>query len=372
MNNVLLTRLLDNLPTLNHTLRLHIVERTQAGRPTEALIALEQQTHDWEKTGAVAVLQVYLLHLAGEYKRANDLMDNLIGLNISEQLVMDNCPNEQALMSCWDTTSQGISVVCTTYNHARFIDMALAGFFSQVSTHPFEVIVRDDASTDGTSLILDRWAARYPRMLKVIRLNDNTYQKGIAPMPAALSHASYPLIAMCEGDDFWVDSNKLQLQADLLEKNPDWAAVTHNHFELDEAKAKLLPGRSVKTNGFLSKQDLMNVNLVLWVHTLMLRRSKLDLPEYSHMDGILGDQVVTATLGAAGSVYFVGNFFGSVARRNLASTYTPLSEAAKQNKRIQTRRFLAEVLRVRGEPQAAGRLQRWCAVAQQNYMPATN
>lgn len=318
---------------------------------------------------ALGALRLYLLHLAGRFTQANRVLDDMIGMKLSEQLNFDNCPSEEQVMGQWDKTAEGVSILCTTFNHARFIDMALASFFSQVTTHPFEVIVRDDASTDGTSDLLKKWEQRYPHLLKVIRLAENTYQKGQSPMLATMPYATKPLMAMCEGDDFWIDSNKLHQQAELLHKNPTWSAITHNHFELDEATGRLSPGRNTKIRGVLPKQDLVNVNLVLWGHTLMVRRALLEMPIYGLKEGVLGDQVMTSILGASGQVFFIGDLFGSVARRNLFSTYTPLSATDKQRRRINTRRFLAPILAQRGERQAAQRLLRWCQVAEQQVGP---
>jgi len=365
MNDSVLAKLLDKIPNIEPATRQRVVQFAKTGEPQHALAALKHTTCDPNAPGELGVLQVYLLHQAGEYKQANLVMDQLIGLNISEQLVLENCPDEDSVMARWDPDAEGISVLCTTFNHARFIGMALAGLFSQITRHPFEVIVRDDASSDGTSDILSRWEERYPRLLKVHRLPQNSYQLGTSPMLAAMELASQPLMAMCEGDDFWVDRDKLEQQANALQRNPTWSAVTHNHFELDESNGRLIPGRTIKTRGFLSKQDLVNVNLVLWAHTLMIRRSLLDMPSYSLNDGVLGDQVLTAVLGVAGPIYFIGDLFGSVARRNLFSTYTPLTGADKQRKRIKTRQFLSPILLERGETQAAQRLQRWCKAAEQ-------
>lgn len=368
MSQQVLDRLMEPVSDLAAELRNSIHQHVQEGQPREALGLLQGRFQSAAVSTPLQVLQVYLLHMAGDYTQANRVMDGLIGLDISQQLVMDNCPDEDALMASWDSQAEGVSVLCTTFNHARFIDMALASFFSQVTTHPFEVIVRDDASTDGTGEILAKWAKRYPRLLKVICLAENTYQKGQSPMLATMPLATYPLMAMCEGDDFWIDSEKIQKQAQLLQKNPTWSAITHNHFELEESTGRLMPGRAMKSRGFLPRQDLINVNMVLWGHTLMVRRTLLKMPEYQLQDGVLGDQVMTCMLGAAGQVFFLGDLFGSVARRNLFSTYTPLSSNDKQRRRINTRRFLAPVLAQRGEKQASQRMLSWCQVAEQQLL----
>lgn len=367
MSRAVLSHLLQKVTELSEATRLRVLQDVNEGRAAQALDVLASPALSVNRDSkAWGALQMYLLHLAGRYAQANQVLDHMIGLNLSEQLTIDNCPTEADIMARWDPAAEGVSVLCTTFNHARFIDMALASFFSQVSTHPFEVIVRDDASTDGTGALLNKWEQRYPRLLKVIRLSENTYQQGQSPMLAALAYAQYPLLALCEGDDFWVDNQKLQIQAEMLTQNPTWSAVTHNHFELDEAAGRLLPGRQSKIRGFLARNDLLNVHLVLWLHTLMIRKNKLNLPPYSHLDGVLGDQVWTACLGLGGEVYFRGDLLGSVARRNLASTYTPLLEMDKQKKRIQTRRFLATLMTDLGERQAAGRLLRWCEQAQRS------
>jgi hypothetical protein len=366
MTDRVLLGLLNKCKAVEKQLSEQVLQAAAQGDASQALRVLENSplTQQDRADRTFGAIEVYLLHQAARYPEANRVLDRLIGLDLSTQLVMDNCPSEADIVCGWDPDAEGVSILCTSFNHARFIDMALAGFISQISTHPFEVIVRDDASTDGTQDILKTWAARYPRLLRVVQLPHNTFSAGIAPMPAALEHARYPLIALCEGDDFWVDNQKLQIQADMLKQHPTWSAVSHNHFELNEGIGRLLPGRQNKVRGFLARSDLLNVHLVLWVHTLMIRKDKLNLPAYSHRDGILGDQVMTACLGLGGEVYFRGDLMGSVARRNLSSTYTPLLETDKQKKRIQTRRFLASVMADRGERPTADRLLRWCEQAQ--------
>lgn len=364
MSQSVLSHLLRNVAGLPEDVRLQVLDTVRAGQAAQALTSLDAPTVEADRTSkAWGALQLYLLHLNGEYEQANRVLDSMVGMDLSQQLCMDNCPTEAEIMARWDSEAEGVSILCTTFNHARFIGMALASFFSQVSTHPFEVIVRDDASTDGTTAIVSQWQARYPQLLKLELLSQNTYCLGTAPMPAALEKAHYPLVAMCEGDDFWVDPEKMQCQAQLLSSNPSWAAVFHNHFELDEGDGTLKLGRSLRTRGFFDRSDLLNVHIVLWVHTVMFRKSKLQLPLYSHRDGILGDQVLTSMLGMGGAVYYQGDLVGSVARRNLLSTYTPLVSMDKQMLRIKTKTFLARQHLAMGNKNSAAKLQAWSDAA---------
>ncbi|MBQ7288603.1 MAG: glycosyltransferase family 2 protein [Clostridia bacterium] len=122
-----------------------------------------------------------------------------------------------------------VSVICTTYNHQKFIQSALDGFVMQKTNFSFEVLVHDDASPDGTAQIIREYAEKYPDIIVPILQTENQYSKGVL----ILNDILYPkargkYIAFCEGDDFWTDENKLQMQVDFLEKNPDCTACVHN------------------------------------------------------------------------------------------------------------------------------------------------
>ena len=122
-----------------------------------------------------------------------------------------------------------VSVVCTAFNHERYLAEALESFVCQKTDFPFEILVNDDASTDGTAAILRDYAARYPALIRPVFQEKNLYSQGVNLYDAVL----YPLargeyIALCEGDDRWTDPQKLQLQADFLDSHPDYSACVHN------------------------------------------------------------------------------------------------------------------------------------------------
>lgn len=125
--------------------------------------------------------------------------------------------------------SPKITVICLCYNHAPYIKDALEGFVSQQTRFPFEVIVHDDASRDGSADIIREYASRYPDLIKPIFQQENQYSKGVAIGPAFC----FPLVkgeyvALCEGDDYWTDPLKLQLQADALDAHPEVDLCTHS------------------------------------------------------------------------------------------------------------------------------------------------
>lgn len=124
-----------------------------------------------------------------------------------------------------------VTVWCLTYNQKDFIRDALDGFVMQKTSFLYEVIVHDDASTDGTTDIVRDYAAKYPEVIKPMVETENQWQKGgLKHIISILNekHRRGKYIAFCEGDDYWTDSEKLQRQVDFLESHPDYSMCFHS------------------------------------------------------------------------------------------------------------------------------------------------
>ena len=118
--------------------------------------------------------------------------------------------------------SIGVSILCTAYNHEKYIKKCLEGFIMQKTSFAYEVIVNDDASTDNTASIIRQYSEKYPDLIKPIFQESNQYSNGVKIASDILfPKAQGKYIAMCEGDDYWSDPNKLQYQYDALENNQD-------------------------------------------------------------------------------------------------------------------------------------------------------
>lgn len=121
-----------------------------------------------------------------------------------------------------------VSVFCLAYNHERYIRSALDGFVNQKTNFKYEVIVHDDASTDGTAAIIAEYAEKHPGIIKPIYQTENQYSRHINIVKNFIvPHLKGEFVAMCEGDDYWVDENKLQRQYDIMRANPEVALCTH-------------------------------------------------------------------------------------------------------------------------------------------------
>lgn len=127
-----------------------------------------------------------------------------------------------------------VSVYCLAFNHEKYIRDALEGFVMQKTDFEYEVFVHDDASTDNTALIIEEYANRYPDIINPIYQKENQYSKGVSiSREIIFPKMKGKYIAICEGDDFWSDKNKLQKQVEFLENHQEYSACVHNTEQLD-------------------------------------------------------------------------------------------------------------------------------------------
>lgn len=136
-----------------------------------------------------------------------------------------------------------VSIHCLTYNHAPYIRECLDGFVMQKTNFPFEIVIHDDASTDGTADIIREYEKKYPHLFNAIYETENQYAKYNGSFYEVLSSMQKAMrgkyIAYCEGDDYWIDPYKLQKQVDFLENHLDYTMCFHKalvHHETDSSK----------------------------------------------------------------------------------------------------------------------------------------
>ena len=159
-----------------------------------------------------------------------------------------------------------VSIDCLAFNHEAYIRDALEGFLMQKTDFTFEVLIHDDASTDKTANIIRKYEKKYPGIIKPIYQKENQYTKGIdIPKQFQYPRATGKYIAICEGDDYWIDPQKLQKQVDFLEAHSDYGLVYSNFDKLYEKTGRIIRNANIHNkiynsskikifNGLLTKQ----------------------------------------------------------------------------------------------------------------------
>ena len=108
-----------------------------------------------------------------------------------------------------------VSVCVTTYNHAPYIERAVESFLAQRCDFGVEIILSDDCSSDSTPQICRSYAERYPDRVRVLSSEENVGMR--ANYRRTLEAAKGKYVALCDGDDWWCDEDKLARQVAVME-----------------------------------------------------------------------------------------------------------------------------------------------------------
>lgn len=124
-----------------------------------------------------------------------------------------------------------VSVSLTTYNHRRFIRDAIDSILSQKTTFSYELVIGDDCSQDGTSELIRDYQRRYPTHIRLLLATQTLGRytgNGRLNFIRLLRACRGKYIALLEGDDYWTDNDKLQLQTTFLEHHSDYVGAFHD------------------------------------------------------------------------------------------------------------------------------------------------
>lgn len=114
-----------------------------------------------------------------------------------------------------------IAVCIATYNHEAFIAQAIESVLAQKCDEPVRIYIGDDASTDGTQAICERYAALDERIIYIRREKNLGLVPNTLELYRRIMADECEYIAMLDGDDYWINEHKLQLQVDYLRTHPE-------------------------------------------------------------------------------------------------------------------------------------------------------
>lgn len=175
-----------------------------------------------------------------------------------------------------------ISIAIICYNQEKFIKETIENCLNQTYKN-IEICISDDYSTDNTYNIILDYEKKYPCTIKVYRQKENMWKHSLLiNLQTVLNLCSWEYIALCEWDDYWIDNNKLQIQADTLEKNKNCDLCFHSAYELVWDKEWKLLWKHCNWNRIFSVNDI-----IMWdwgfcpTASLMFRRRSIGkLPNF--------------------------------------------------------------------------------------------
>lgn len=217
-----------------------------------------------------------------------------------------------------------VSVICPTYNHIHFIEEAIKGIIAQKTDFPFEVIIHDDASTDGTQDVINFYANKYPELIRPVFQKENQYSQNKKPLDICLPLARGKYIAWCDGDDYWTDSNKLQIQFDYMEKNTKCVVTHHNAFIFkgDELIKKSKLSRQLSRS--FTSEELMKNNCFVLTVSMMFKKVVTVFPKEKSKVGN-GDNFLNSVLGLYGDSKYLGEIKPAAYRLHSDSVWSSKS-----------------------------------------------
>lgn len=220
-----------------------------------------------------------------------------------------------------------VSVSVITYNQKNYIRQCLEGILMQQVNFPMEIVIGDDGSSDGTTEICKEYADRFPDKIRLFIRERNTshyYENGkyIWFFNGHWSRMSCKgkYVAICEGDDYWIDPLKLQKQVDFLEKNPDYSLCFTNARVLAEGKLSKIHLNiyaGLETREYTGEEILKK-----WtIPTASVLYRNNNVPIVSDNRFVYEDIIIFLVLAQMGRIYCI-NEHTAVYRRGVGLTFT--------------------------------------------------
>lgn len=210
-----------------------------------------------------------------------------------------------------------VSVLSLAFNQERYIREALEGMVKQKTDFKYEIIIHDDCSKDRTPEIIKEYAAKYPDKVFPILQKENQYSQGIDMFYTyMLPKARGRFVCFCEGDDFWTDCNKLQLQYDAMKAHPECSMICHTVQGISEDETKPIqtfPAKPAK-EGIMTAEEAIHraFHDQEWVFhtTSYFMKKHIFTDAYIReidffLNPMYGDQAVFQLAAATGDFYYI-------------------------------------------------------------------
>jgi glycosyltransferase involved in cell wall biosynthesis len=226
------------------------------------------------------------------------------------------------------------------YNHEKFIEEAINGVMKQKTNFNFELIIANDFSTDNTSKVINSFNNKN----KKLEIKHIDRKANLGPNPNFIDAHKIvkgKYVAICEGDDYWTDPNKLQTQVDFLDAHPDFVLCCHNAKIIDTEgnliQEKKLP--DLNTDKDYSSFDLKMGSFLLTL-TLVFRNKIKKFPnEFSQV--LNGDTFLISLLGKYGKGKYIENIDPAAYRSHTGGVWSGFD---REQRMLKKQQFLSSLI----------------------------
>ena len=164
---------------------------------------------------------------------------------------------EKKIMQNWQGSQMVVSILCVAFNHEDFVAEALDSFLMQETSFPFEVLINDDASTDKTGQIIKEYENKFPNIVKPDYQSENQYSQGIGPSATLFPRITGKYVTFGDGDDYWIDKDKLKIQVEEMEKFPSVDMSFHPSYQLIDGQRKGVLSKHSDKNRVFTPQEII-------------------------------------------------------------------------------------------------------------------
>ncbi|MEG0449821.1 MAG: glycosyltransferase, partial [Lysinibacillus sp.] len=210
-----------------------------------------------------------------------------------------------------------------TYNHEKYIADAIESFLMQKTNFKYEILIHDDASTDRTADIIREYEKKHPDLIKPIYQEENQYSKGKPVDRVNMMRANGKYIALCEGDDYWIDPYKLQKQADYMEAHAECSLCVHGGEIVNAAEKKRIAyNRASKGNKNYTVEEVIEGGGALFITNSMFYPLDhyYDRPKFFELSPV-GDYPLAINLSLLGTVHYLDECM-SAYREGVSGSWT--------------------------------------------------
>lgn len=255
-----------------------------------------------------------------------------------------------------------VSVSIITYNHARYIAQAVESALMQQTDFPFEIVIGEDKSTDGTREIVKNLAKGHGDRIRLL-LHERKHTSTANGRPTGnwnfannVKQCRGKYIALLDGDDYWTSPLKLQKQADFVDANDDCAMCYHNVRILDERNPERVELAENKT-GRKTLKNLLRGNFMQTCSVMFRAGLFGDFPEWFYRSP-LGDWPLHVLNGRFGDIGYIDEVMG-VYRKHSSGAWSQHEEIASRAGTIQSAELLRECLNPSDQKYLDRNIARW-------------